>query len=49
MTTIRIEHEGVVCEVKQDATVLDEVLDMCRRAINGVGFFCGEIEKKIEE
>jgi hypothetical protein len=46
MTTIRIEHEGIVCEVRQDAGVLDEMLDMCRRVVNGVGFFCGEIEEK---
>ena len=48
MTKIRIEHNGVVAEITQDAAVLDDVLDICRRAINGVGFYCGELEEKFQ-
>ena len=48
MTTIRIQHEGIVCEISQDAIILEEMLDICRRAINGVGFYCDEIIEKGE-
>ena len=41
---VTIETENATCEISEPNTImLDDVIEMCRRAINGVGFHCNEL------
>jgi hypothetical protein len=47
---VTIETENAICEISEPNTImLDDVIDMCRRAINGVGFHCKELVQEMED
>jgi hypothetical protein len=43
MTTVTIKHNDVTCSISEDVVMLDDMIALCRRAINGVGFHCEEL------
>ena len=47
---VTIQTDNAVCEINEpDAIMLDDVIDMCRRALNGVGFYCKELVQEMED